>query len=94
MAATTASLTTSISLVAQCIGVYTAKDYADILKFLIVHWKVADLTELSSKGKEAQEYLCTLIPRFRRLEERVRSHATEERSTMPFSWIYGREVRL
>ncbi|XP_078166984.1 stearoyl-[acyl-carrier-protein] 9-desaturase 2, chloroplastic-like [Carex rostrata] len=88
------SLFDHFSLVAQRIGVYTAKDYADILEFLIARWKVADLTELSSKGEEAQEYLCTLIPRFRRLEERVRSRVTEERSTMPFSWIYGREVRL
>jgi acyl-[acyl-carrier-protein] desaturase len=83
------------SSVAQRIGVYTGKDYADILEFLLARWKVADLTGLSSEGKQAQEYLCTLVPRFRRLEERAQSRGgAEERKPMPFSWIYGREVQL
>nr|GEX79795.1 ABC transporter B family member 25 [Tanacetum cinerariifolium] len=36
------------SAVAQRLGVYTAKDYADILEFLVGRWKVSDLTGLSA----------------------------------------------
>lgn len=88
------SLFDHFSMVAQRVGIYTAKDYADILEFLVKRWKVADLTGLSSEGRRAQEYLCMLVPRFRRLEERAQSRVAEESKTMPFTWIYGREVQL
>lgn len=81
------------STVAQRLGVYTAKDYADILEFLVVRWKVAELTGLSGEGKRAQDYVCTLAPRIRRLEERAQGRA-KQTGTIPFSWIYGREVQL
>lgn len=82
------------SMVAQRLGVYTAKDYADILDFLVARWKVGDLTGLSSEGAKAQEYVCTLAARIRRLEERAQSRASKERRNAAFSWIYGREVQL
>ncbi|KAJ1704086.1 hypothetical protein LUZ63_003865 [Rhynchospora breviuscula] len=82
------------SLVAQRTGIYTAKDYADVLEFLVARWKVANLTGLSSEGKKAQEYLCTLGPRIRRLEDWSQNHVYREKETIPFSWIYGREVQL
>ncbi|CAO1942819.1 unnamed protein product [Urochloa humidicola] len=81
------------SMVAQRLGVYTARDYADILEFLVSRWKVADLTGLSGEGNKAQDYLCTLASRIRKLDERAQSRA-KEAGTMPFSWIYGREVQL
>ncbi|XP_072965055.1 stearoyl-[acyl-carrier-protein] 9-desaturase, chloroplastic-like [Typha angustifolia] len=81
------------SSVAQRLGVYTAKDYADILEFLVARWKVADITGLSSEGNKAQDYVCTLAARIRRLEERAQSRA-KQAGTLPFSWIYGREVQL
>ncbi|GJU15242.1 stearoyl-[acyl-carrier-protein] 9-desaturase, chloroplastic [Tanacetum coccineum] len=81
------------SAVAQRLGVYTAKDYADILEFLVGRWKVADLTGLSGEGRKAQEYVCGLPPRIRRLEERAAGRA-KEGPHMPFSWIYDRQVKL
>ncbi|XP_072970157.1 stearoyl-[acyl-carrier-protein] 9-desaturase, chloroplastic-like [Typha angustifolia] len=81
------------STVAQRIGVYTAKDYADILEFLVGRWKIAELTGLSGEGKKAQDYVCTLAPRIRRLDERAQGRA-KQAATIPFSWIYGREVQL
>ncbi|KAG0480920.1 hypothetical protein HPP92_011778 [Vanilla planifolia] len=59
------------SAVAQRLGVYTAKDYANILEFLVGRWKVEELTGLSSEGRKAQEYVCTLVPRIRKIEERA-----------------------
>lgn len=87
------NLFNNFSAVAQRLGVYTAKDYADILDHLVSRWKVADLTGLSAEGQKAQEYVCDLAPRIRRLEERAQQKA-KQGSRMPFSWIYDREVQL
>ncbi|KAL6976131.1 Stearoyl-[acyl-carrier-protein] 9-desaturase 7, chloroplastic [Sarracenia purpurea var. burkii] len=81
------------SSVAQRLGIYTAKDYADILEFLVGRWKVEELTGLSGDGRKAQDYVCGLPPRIRRLEERSQSRAKQAR-VVPFSWIFDREVKL
>ncbi|KAF7150184.1 hypothetical protein RHSIM_Rhsim02G0084900 [Rhododendron simsii] len=81
------------SSVAQRLNVYTAKDYADILEFLVGRWKVEELTGLSGEGRKAQDYVCGLPPRIRRLEERSLSRAKEAR-IVPFSWIFDREVKV
>ncbi|XP_071920934.1 stearoyl-[acyl-carrier-protein] 9-desaturase, chloroplastic-like [Coffea arabica] len=82
------------SAVAQRLGVYTAKDYADILEFLVERWKVEKLTGLSSEGRKAQDYVCGLAPRFRKLEERAQARAKQASSSVPFSWVFGKEIML
>ncbi|XWS22147.1 hypothetical protein CRYUN_Cryun29cG0010000 [Craigia yunnanensis] len=81
------------SAVAQRLGVYTAKDYADIVEFLVDRWKVKDLTGLSADGRKAQVYVCRLAPRIRRLEERAQERA-KQAPRIPFSWIFDRQVQL
>ncbi|KAB1214692.1 Acyl-[acyl-carrier-protein] desaturase, chloroplastic [Morella rubra] len=81
------------SAVAQRLGVYTAKDYADILEFLVGRWKVENLTGLSGEGRKAQDYVCGLPPRIRKLEERAQGRA-KQALTLPFSWIFDRQVNL
>ncbi|KAK1379387.1 Acyl-[acyl-carrier-protein] desaturase [Heracleum sosnowskyi] len=82
------------SAVAQRLQVYTAKDYADILEFLVGRWKVADLTTgLSGEGRKAQDYVCGLAPRIRRLQERAQARA-KEAGTARISWIFDKEVKL
>ncbi|NP_001267709.1 acyl-[acyl-carrier-protein] desaturase, chloroplastic [Cucumis sativus] len=81
------------SAVAQRLGVYTAKDYADILEFLVGRWKVESLTGLSGEGQKAQDYVCALPARIRKLEERAQGRA-KEGPTIPFSWIFDRQVKL
>ncbi|KAF2308945.1 hypothetical protein GH714_025694 [Hevea brasiliensis] len=63
------------SAVAQRLGVYTAKDYADILEFLVERWKVDKLTGLSGEGHRAQDFVCGLAPRVRKYEERAQEKA-------------------
>ncbi|KAI8567086.1 hypothetical protein RHMOL_Rhmol02G0093900 [Rhododendron molle] len=82
------------SSVAQRLGVYTAKDYADILEFLVGKWRVETLTGLSGEGRRAQDYVCGLAPRIRRLEEMKSRSRAKEKRTVPFSWIFDREVML
>lgn len=81
------------SAVAQRLGVYTAKDYADILEFLVKRWKIENLTGLSGEGHRAQDFVCGLPLRIRRLEERAQGRA-KEASMVPISWIFGREVKI
>lgn len=85
----------NFSAVAQRLGVYTAKDYADILEFLVAQWEVEKLRGLSGEGRKAQEYVCGLPPRIRKLEERAQARARgKEVVRVPFSWIFGREIML
>jgi len=81
------------SSVAQRLGVYTARDYADILEFLVGRWKVEGLTGLSGEGNKAQDYVCGLPARIRKLEERAAARA-KKASAVPFSWIFNKEVML
>lgn len=83
----------NFSAVAQRLGVYTAKDYADILQHLVSRWKVDNIRGLSAEGQQAQEYVCRLPPRIRRLAERAQTRANQG-PRIPFSWIYDREVQL
>ncbi|GMJ08505.1 suppressor of SA insensitive 2, FATTY ACID BIOSYNTHESIS 2, lesion dwarf mimic 1 [Hibiscus trionum] len=83
----------NFSAVAQRLGVYTARDYADILEFLVNKWNVREITGLSAEGRKAQDYVCGLPPRIRRLEERAQGRA-KQGPKVPFSWIFDREVQL
>ncbi|KAL1344383.1 hypothetical protein HN51_018219 [Arachis hypogaea] len=83
------------SAVAQRLGVYTAADYADILEFLIQRWKLEKIQDLTTEGRRAQDFVCGLAPRIRRLQERAdeRARKTEPHS-VKFSWIFNKEVSL
>ena len=83
------SLFTKFSNVAQSLGVYTARDYADIIEALVREWKIPTLQGFSDATAKAQDYLCTLADRYRRLAERLKLSGTEK-----FSWIFDREVSL
>jgi acyl-[acyl-carrier-protein] desaturase len=83
------NLFTKFSAVAQNAGVYTAKDYAEIIGTLVEEWRVAGLSGLSDASAKAQEYLCGLAVRYQKLAERVKFTGSEK-----FSWIYDREILL
>lgn len=82
-------LFSKFSLVAQKIGVYTAKDYAEIIGALVDEWKIEGLTGISDASAKAQEYLCGLSDRYLKLAERVSFSGVEK-----FSWLYDREIAL
>ncbi len=83
------NLYTKFSMVAQKAGVYTAKDYAEIISTLVDEWKITGLKGLSDASARAQEYLCGLAERYQKLSERVKVSGSEK-----FSWIYDREISL
>jgi len=83
----------NFSEVAQRMGVYTALDYADIIEHLVNHWKLGELTGLSSDGEKEQEYICRLPARYRKLAERSMNKKKDEVIVpQSFSWIFDRKV--
>eukprot|EP01024_Parvocaulis_polyphysoides_P046639 TRINITY_DN44016_c0_g1_i1.p4 TRINITY_DN44016_c0_g1~~TRINITY_DN44016_c0_g1_i1.p4 ORF type:complete len:119 (+),score=8.36 TRINITY_DN44016_c0_g1_i1:193-549(+) len=88
------TLFADFSKVAERIGVYTAFDYADITEFLTKRWRISELKNLSPEAQEAQDYICKLPTRIRKLAERSAARKTKSVQQESFSWIYGRSVQL
>ncbi|KAK6939989.1 Fatty acid desaturase, type 2 [Dillenia turbinata] len=83
------------SAVAQRIGVYTASDYADILEFLVGRWRLEKMEGLNGEGRKAQDFVCGLSPRIRKLQERADERARRlQPRGVKFSWIFNKELLL
>jgi acyl-[acyl-carrier-protein] desaturase len=87
-------------LVAQQLGVYTVKDYADIVEHLVKRWRLEYLQDgLSSEGRQARDFVCGLPERMRRMQEKFedrarKSGASDGPDTVQFSWVFGRQVKV
>lgn len=79
------------SVVAQRIGVYTARDYAQIIEHLVQYWKVPGLSGLSAEAAEAQEYLGGLAAHYQQFAERIEGRPAKQ-ARAPLSWIFDRVV--
>jgi acyl-[acyl-carrier-protein] desaturase len=75
------------SRVAQRSGVYTPRDYAEIIDDLVRHWNISTLGGLSGLAAKAQEYLCGLADRYRSIADRISTAGADR-----FSWIFNREL--
>lgn len=85
----------NFSTVAQRLGVYTALDYADIIKHLVKTWDLEHLEGLGAEAEKERDYLCRLPERYRKLAERSMNKAKksgEEVPQKPFKWIYDRKA--
>ncbi|WVZ78864.1 hypothetical protein U9M48_026511 [Paspalum notatum var. saurae] len=84
------------SAVAQRSGVYTAADYGDMVEHFVRRWKVAELgADLSGEGRRAQDYVCGLPRKIRRMEELAHDRAAQmEARSVGFSWVFDRPVRI
>jgi acyl-[acyl-carrier-protein] desaturase len=63
---------TDFSTITQKIGVYTTWDYASIIEHLVSIWKIETLTGLQDGMSKAQEYLCNLATRYKKIAERMK----------------------
>jgi acyl-[acyl-carrier-protein] desaturase len=84
------------SAVAQRSGVYTAADYGDMVEHFVRRWKVAELgAGLSGEGRRAQDFVCGLPRKIRRMEELAHDRAAQmEAQYVRFSWVFDRPVRI
>lgn len=85
-----ADLFSQFAAVAQRIGVYTMRDYADIIEHLVVYWNIPTLPGLTGEGARAQDYLGTLAQRYRALADKMGKRPAAAPQT--FSWIFNRLV--
>ncbi len=60
------------SAITQKIGVYTTYDYASIIDHLVKLWKIDSLTGLNAGMAKAQDYLCNLADRYKRIADRMK----------------------
>lgn len=70
-------------------GVYTSRHYAEILEFFITRWELEKLQGLSGEARRAQDYVCRLPLRVRKLENRVKKIEPRQ---VKFSWIFNKQV--
>nr|CAB3457530.1 unnamed protein product [Digitaria exilis] len=82
--------------VAERAGVYTAADYGDMVEHFVRRWRVAELDQgLSGEGRRAQDYVCGLPRKIRRMEELAHDRAARmEAQSVSFSWVFDRPVRV
>ncbi len=74
---------THFSDAAQRLGVYTSRDYAEILDSLVREWNIGNICGLTDKAEQAREYLMALPERFKRVAERSLKAPIE----YEFNWI-------
>jgi acyl-[acyl-carrier-protein] desaturase len=77
------------SAITQKIGVYTTWDYANIIDHLVKLWKIEHLTGLKDGAAKAQEYLCKLSDRYKRIADRMK--VPEE---INLSWLSNRKMAI
>lgn len=68
---------------AQRLGVYTSRDYTQILESLIKEWDIGNLSSLTDAAEKARDYLMQLPERFKKISERGLRAPVEYQ----FSWI-------
>jgi len=76
---------------AQRLGIYTANDYAEIIRHLLDFWQIDKLKSLGPEAAEAQEYLCGL-PKFYEGKAHKLGLMAKLRPRMKCPWLYNRKV--
>jgi acyl-[acyl-carrier-protein] desaturase len=68
---------------AQRLGVYTSKDYIDILDKLNSYWDIENLRTLTDEAEKARDYLVKLPDRLTRIADRMRFPEDQHH----FKWV-------
>ncbi|KAK4718653.1 hypothetical protein R3W88_016991 [Solanum pinnatisectum] len=78
------------SAIAQKQGVYTSRDYAEILEFFITRWELEKLEGLTNgEARRAQDFVCKLPRKIRRFENRDK---ILESCPVKFNWIFNKQI--
>lgn len=72
-------------VVATRAGIYTPFDYVDIIDNLLKDWNIEHLGELTPAAQKAQDYLCRLPERYRKILERMKPKTVTQ--DIRFSWL-------
>lgn len=72
-------------VIANRSGVYTPWHYVEIMENLVKDWDIQHLSGLTPSATKAQDYLCTLADRYKKIIERMKPREAEE---VQFSWLH------
>ena len=68
-------------------------DYVAIMEFLMKHWDIETMTNLTLEAQKAQEEVCVLLGKLRKLTSiQDRRLKTRPSVNTKFSWIFNREI--
>ncbi len=79
------------AVVAQRIGVYTIRDYGEVIQHLVDTWGIASIAGLAGESAKSQEYLCQLPSRYALKADRIQE-ALSQLPKESFEWIFGRKA--
>lgn len=74
------------SIVAQKLGIYTTRDYAELLLFLVDAWRLDKIKNLSALASAAQEKICNAAQKYLRKSESL-MEAIQSIQIKPFAWL-------
>lgn len=74
------------SIVAQKLGIYTTRDYAEMLLYLAETWGIAKLSGLSAEAASAQEKIFKTAEKYLRKSESL-TEALQSIEIKPFAWV-------
>ncbi len=78
---------TQFAVVAQRSGIYTTRDYAEVVQHLVDYWRIGTLKDLSPEAAECQEYLCGLSDHYLKKADRIGT-VLARLPKEPFTWIF------
>lgn len=78
-------------VVAQKLGVYTAKDYAEIIRHRVDFWGISKIKNLGTTAAQDQEYLCDLANYYEKKAAQL-SVLARLRPAMQFPWLFGKSI--
>ncbi len=82
-------LFSQFAVVAQKSGIYTTRDYANVIEHLVDYWRIGSLTGLTGEAAQHQDFLCGLAEHYSSKADRVE----EVLPSLPkksFLWIFDR----
>ncbi|XP_006357932.1 stearoyl-[acyl-carrier-protein] 9-desaturase 6, chloroplastic-like [Solanum tuberosum] len=79
------------SAIFQKQDVYTSRHYAEILEFFIRRWELEKLEGLTEEARRAQDFVCQLPRKIRRLENRTKKLESRQ---VKFSWIFNKSLSV
>ncbi len=88
---TKGDLFNQFATVAQRAGVYTFRDYIEVLRHLVETWGIGLIPHLSGEAAKARDYLCEISDRYSAKIDRLEEEMLKL-PKMPFEWIFGRSV--
>lgn len=78
-------------VIANRSGVYTPWHYVEIIENLVEDWDIQHRSGLTPAAEKAQEYLCTLASRYKKIIERMKRPVEAE--DVQFSWILPAQIK-